>query len=96
MTRQEVRQIWHLVRLPFAALVALTIFLGSTIAIAYVPLGPVNLVVALVIAAIKVAIIAVIFMELREARGIQLLAAGVGVFWLMFLFLLSFADYLSR
>ena len=96
MTRDEMRQIRHLVRQPFLALIALTVFLGGTIAIAYVHLGPMNLVVSLVIAAIKVAIIAVIFMELRHARGIQLLAAGVGVFWLMFLFLLSFADYLSR
>jgi cytochrome c oxidase subunit 4 len=74
----------------------LTVFLLATIAIAYVHLGPMNLVVALTIAAIKVAIIAVIFMELREASGVQLLAAGIGVFWLLFLFILSFSDYLSR
>jgi cytochrome c oxidase subunit 4 len=96
MTRDEMREIWQLVRLPLLALIGLTVFLLATIAIAYVHLGPMNLVVALTIAAIKVAIIAVIFMELREASGVQLLAAGIGVFWLLFLFILSFSDYVSR
>ena len=59
-------------------------------------MGPMNLVVSLVIAAVKVAIIVAIFMELPKATGIQILAAGIGVFWLSFLFLLGFADYLSR
>lgn len=96
MTREQIRQVWRLARTPFYALVALTVCLGATITIAYVHLGPFNLVVALTIAAIKVAIIGLIFMELRHESAIHRLAAGIGIFWLSFLFLLSGADYLSR
>ena len=67
-----------------------------TIALAYVPMGGMNLVASLIIAAAKVAIIVVIFMELPKSSAVQKLAAGVGGFWLLFLFLLAFADYLSR
>ncbi len=96
MTRDEFRPVWRLARGPFYGLLALTVFLGATISIAYVHLGPMNLVVALAIAAIKVGIIGMIFMELRHESAIHRLAAGIGLFWLSFLFLLSGADYLSR
>ena len=96
MTTQDRAVIWNLIRLPLLALLALTALLATTIAVAYVHLGAMNLVASLLIAAIKIAIIAVIFMELLKSTGIQRLAAGVGLFWLIFLFLLSFADYLSR
>lgn len=88
--------IWNVARLPLFALIALTALLGTTVAVSYVHLGAINLIVALFIAALKVAIIAWIFMELPRAAGFQMLAAGVGMFWLTFLFLLGFTDYLSR
>ena len=87
---------WPLLKVPFLALVALTILLGSTIFLSFVPMGRMNLVVSLLIAGMKVAIIVMIFMELPKSSAVQQLAAGVGVFWLMFLFLLGFADYLTR
>jgi len=96
MNTQDRAVIWNLIRLPLLALAALTALLGTTVGVAYVHLGAMNLVVSLLIAAIKVAIIALIFMELLKSTGIHRLAAGIGLFWLIFLFLLSFADYLSR
>ena len=96
MNTQDRAVIWNLIRLPLLALAALTALLGTTVGVAYVHLGVMNLVVSLLIAAMKVAIIALIFMELLKSTGIQRLAAGIGLFWLIFLFLLSFADYLSR
>jgi len=87
---------WRLLKVPFLALVALTVLLGSTIFLSYVPMGSMNLVVSLLIAGIKAGIIVTIFMELPKSSAVQQLAAGVGVFWLMFLFLLGFADYLTR
>ena len=86
----------NLIRRPLKALIGLTVLLMLTTALAFVPLGPMNLVVSLLIAGLKVAIIIVIFMELLKGSGVQMLAAGVGVFWLSFLFLLAFSDYLSR
>ena len=86
----------QLVKRPLLALIALTCLLCLTIGLSYVPMGSMNLVVSLIIAGTKIAIIVVSFMELPKGSAVQQLAAGVGVFWLTFLFLLGFADYLSR
>jgi cytochrome c oxidase subunit IV len=94
--RQRIRQ---LVKRPLLALIALTVLLCLTIGLSFAPLGEMgigNLIVSLIIAGAKIAIIVVIFMELPKGSAVQQLAAGVGVFWLSFLFLLGFADYLSR
>jgi len=94
--KAEQQEIRKLLKAPLLALIALTALLGLTIFLAYIPLGGMNLVVSLIIAAAKVAIIVVIFMELPKGTAVKQLAAGVGAFWLLFLFLLAFADYLSR
>ena len=87
---------WPLLKKPLLALVALTVLLGTTITLSYVPMGEMNLVVSLLIAAAKVAIIVIVFMELPKGSAVQKLAAGIGSFWLLFLFVLGFADYLTR
>jgi cytochrome c oxidase subunit 4 len=86
----------QLLKTPLLALIALTLLLCLTIGLSYVPMGSMNLVVSLIIAGMKIGIIVVIFMELPKGSSVQKLAAGVGVFWLSFLFLLGFADYLTR
>lgn len=94
--RQQIRQ---LLKRPLLALIGLTLLLCLTIGLSFVPMGAmggINLVVSLIIAGAKIAIIVVIFMELPKGSAVQQLAAGVGVFWLSFLFLLGFADYVSR
>jgi cytochrome c oxidase subunit 4 len=70
--------------------------LALTTAVAYCPLGSFNTVVALTIAAVKTLIVAAIFMELREARGLLIPFAGAGLFWLAILLWLAFADYTTR
>ena len=89
----------ELLKAPLLALIALTLLLCLTIGLSFVPMGGMgggNLVVSLIIAGTKIAIIVVVFMELPKGSAVQQLAAGVGVFWLSFLFLLGFTDYLSR
>lgn len=81
---------------PLLAWAALCLLLTITVAVAYVPLGALNLVVSLAIAAAKVLIIALVFMELVRASSLLRLAAMTGIFWLLFLFVLMFADYLTR
>lgn len=85
-----------LARRPLLALIGLTVLLIATTGFAFVPMGAMNLVVSLLIAGLKVAIIIFVFMELLKGSGVQILAACVGAFWLTFLFLLAFSDYLSR
>lgn len=96
MTTQPPPSVKQLIRRPLWALIALIILVIATTGLAFVHMGPMNLVVSLLIAGAKVAIIVVIFMELLKGSGVQILAAAVGVFWLTFLFLLAFSDYLSR
>jgi len=88
--------IWPIVCLPFIAWSALCLLLGLTTTLAYVPMGVLNLAVGLAIATTKAAIIAIVFMELSKASGVTRLASLAGVFWLVFLFLLMFADYFAR
>src|SRR4051812_3368249 len=72
------------------ALLALTYFA------AHWDLGRFGLPVALFIAGLKAGFVLLFFMELRHASGIHRVTAGVGVFWLGILMVLSFSDYLTR
>jgi cytochrome c oxidase subunit IV len=77
----------------WAGLLAL---LALTVGLAYQPLGSLNTAVALTIAAIKVVIIAAIFMELREGRPLVLGFALAGLLWLFIMFWLASIDFRSR
>lgn len=71
-------------------------FLGLTVTMAYVPIGPFNTVIALIIALTKAILVGTIFMELRESRALVLVFAAAGFYWLAIMFWLTFADYLTR
>lgn len=75
---------------------ALFVLLGTTLGFAYVPLGRMNILVALAIAVTKALIVALVFMELARGPSLRWVFAGAGVFWLLFLFGLSMTDYASR
>jgi cytochrome c oxidase subunit 4 len=77
----------------WAALLAL---LGTTIFLAYQPLGNVNLFVALFIATLKTLIVAAVFMELRERSGVVIAFAAAGFFWLGIMIWLAGADFVTR
>jgi cytochrome c oxidase subunit IV len=64
--------------------------------IAYVDLGPSNLIIALAIAITKAIVIALFFMHIRGSSRILHLAAVVGVIWLLFLISLTLSDYFTR
>lgn len=75
---------------------ALLTLLGLTVLIAYQPLGEFNFPVALGIASVKALIVAAVFMELRDRRGLVLAFAVAGVFWLSILLWLAGSDYFTR
>ena len=77
----------------WAALLAL---LAMTVLVAYQPLGSFNLVIALLIATAKAAIVAAVFMELRERSGVMIAFAAAGFFWLGILIWLAGTDFISR
>lgn len=93
MTR---KQRAHVVLKPLKIWAALLGLLGLTIAYAHFPQAPLKAEVSLAIAAAKVLLIALFFMQLREAAWLVRLAALTGIVWLSFLFLIGFSDYLTR
>jgi cytochrome c oxidase subunit 4 len=76
--------------------IALLALLGLTVTLAYQPLGSLNGPLSLAIAACKVLVIAMAFMELRGRRPLAMAAALVGIFWLAILLWLSSTDYTQR
>lgn len=79
-----------------AAFIALLVLLSATIFLSFRPLGAFNFPIALTIAALKIAIIAEVFMELRNARPVAIAFGCVGFIWLVVLWWLSWLDYATR
>ena len=70
--------------------------LGTTVAVVWFELGIWNVVLNISIAALKACLIGVFFMHLEREEAVVRLAAGIGVIWLLLLFILTGADYLAR
>jgi cytochrome c oxidase subunit 4 len=79
-----------------ANFLALMILLAATIAIAEVDLGRGNFIASTGIAATKMMLIMLFFMNLRYSKPLTRLVACAGFFWLAIMFALSFSDYFSR
>ena len=84
------------VRIILVAWVALLALLALTIAASFAPLGPALPFISYAIAIAKTAIVVWIFMELRTRDGMQRIALATGFAWLAILFILLFADNLTR
>ena len=89
-------RLWRICRIPLLTWAALCALLAATCFLAYQPLGRGNLPVSLGIAALKAALIAAVFMRLRERNALNRLAASAGPIWLFIMFLLVGADYFTR
>ena len=77
----------------FAALIALTL---TTIAIARLDLGPLNVIAALTIACAKASLVVLVFMHVRHSPGLTKLTVVAGLFWLAILIALTLGDYTTR
>ena len=75
---------------------ALLALLGLTWAIAYVDLGPFNLIVALAVAMAKAIVIALFFMHIKGSTRLLHLAAVAGLMWLLILISLTLSYYFTR
>jgi cytochrome c oxidase subunit 4 len=87
---------WRLWLKPSLVWLALLLLLGLSVGSAYIPLGIMNGLINYGIAATKAALVLVFFMHLDRSRALLRLAALSGIFWVTFLFSLSFGDYLTR
>jgi cytochrome c oxidase subunit IV len=80
----------------FFVYMALLLLLAATVGAAYLNLGPLNPVLALLIAAVKAALVIWFFMHVRQSSGLIKLFVGAGFFWLAILIGLTLTDYLTR
>ena len=83
---KAVLKVW----LGLLALVALTT------GMAFVPLGALNLPIALGIAICKALLVLWFFMELKGSGGLVRVAAAAGFFWLLIMVTLTWADFGHR
>jgi cytochrome c oxidase subunit 4 len=77
----------------FAALMVGTIV---TVAVAFVDLGAMNNVVMLSIACAKALLVILFFMHVRWSTRLTWVVVASGFFWLLILFSITMADYMSR
>jgi cytochrome c oxidase subunit 4 len=77
----------------FAVLIVLAL---ATTAIAFVDLGPLNPVIAFVIATVKATLVVLYFMHVKFERRLTLVFAMAGFCWLAIFIVLTFGDYLTR
>lgn len=74
----------------------LMVLLVVTLGAAMVDLGPLNVAIAMGIAAAKIALIMVFFMHLKYSSVLSRVFAGSGLVWLVIMFVLTFADFFTR
>ena len=77
----------------FAILMVLTL---ATTAIGRIDLGPLNVVVALVIATIKAMLVVLFFMHIYWSNRLNKLAIVSGVAWFVLLLWLTLSDFATR
>ncbi|MFN8489439.1 MAG: cytochrome C oxidase subunit IV family protein [Caldilineaceae bacterium] len=76
--------------------VALMVLLALTVGASFLNLGPLNEVVALVIAVAKAVLVILFFMHVRYSSRVTWLFVAAGFVWLLILVGWTFSDYLSR
>lgn len=79
-----------------AVFVTLMVLLVITVVVAFFHFGPFNKVIALAIATTKAALIAGYFMHLRYSPRMMWVFAGLGLFGLTIMIIITISDYLAR
>ena len=83
-------------RLYYLIFAALMIGTALTVLVAKFDLGPLNNVVMLTVACTKALLVVLYFMHVRWSTRLTWVVAGAGFAWLVILFGLTMADYMSR
>ena len=80
----------------FKIFAALMVLLVLTLVAAMMPLGELNLIVALTIAVLKAALIILFFMHFKDSDTLTWLVGGGTLVWFGIMIGLTMTDYLSR
>ena len=88
----------HLVplRIYYAVFTTLMVLTGVTVAVAYIDLGVLNTVAAIVIACFKAMIVVLYFMHVKYSTRLIKLTVVAGLYWMIILLALTMSDYLTR
>jgi cytochrome c oxidase subunit IV len=88
----------HIVPIKTYALICATLLVLTfvTYRVAFVNLGPLNVVVAIVIACVKATLVVLFFMHAAYAPRRTRLVIMAGIVWMFLLLGLTLADYLTR
>jgi len=78
------------------AWIALLVLLGLSAGSSLLALGTFNLVSNFAIAALKAALVVIVFMHIRRSELTVHVAAAAGIVWLALLIALSLSDFLAR
>lgn len=76
--------------------IVLMLLLAATVAVAFLPLGRLNDLIALVIAFVKASLVVLFFMHVRYSSPLTWLALAAALLCLGILLVLSMADYDTR
>lgn len=76
--------------------IALLVLFLLTVGIAYIDLGPFNVVVAMAIATFKAILVVLYFMHVRYSSRVTWVFVIAGLFWLVILLVLTLSDYWTR
>ena len=80
----------------YVVFLALLVGTALTVLVAKFDLGPLNNVVMLGVACTKALLVVLYFMHVRWGTRLTWVVAGSGFFWLLILFSITMADYMSR
>ena len=75
---------------------ALLVLFLLTVGVAYIDLGPFNIVVAMAIATIKAVLVVLYFMHVRYGSKVIWVFVIASLFWLVILLVLTLNDYMTR
>jgi cytochrome c oxidase subunit IV len=75
---------------------ALMVCTAITVAVAFVDLGPLNVIVAMSIAVLKATLVVLFFMHVKYSTRLTWAVVAGSVFWLGILLTLTLGDYLTR
>ena len=77
-------------------IILLMVLLLVTVGAAFLPLGELNMIVAMTIACIKALLVILFFMHVKYSSRLTKVFVGASFLWLTILFALTFPDYISR
>jgi cytochrome c oxidase subunit 4 len=80
----------------YTIFIALMIGTVLTVVVAMYDLGPLNNIVMLTVACAKALLVILFFMHVRWSTRLTMVVAASGFFWLLILFSITMADYMSR